>query len=94
MWKTFIMIFAIPVTWDFLGEIDRKILDQTPARFAEDRFECGVVKAELLEIGEVKYHDPVWMHLFDGDSVSVTAASRLIISCGSISSRPMAEAPG
>ena len=22
MWKTFIMIFAIPVTWDFLGEID------------------------------------------------------------------------
>src|SRR5947199_2543269 len=26
MWKTFIMIFAIPVTWDFLGEIDQKIL--------------------------------------------------------------------
>ena len=26
MWKTFIMIFAIPVTWDFLGKIDQKIL--------------------------------------------------------------------
>src|SRR5438045_9299418 len=26
MWKTFIMIFAIPVTWDFLGEINQKIL--------------------------------------------------------------------
>ena len=26
MWKTFIMIFAIPITWDFLGEIDQKIL--------------------------------------------------------------------
>ena len=26
MWKTFILIFAIPITWSFLGEIDRKIL--------------------------------------------------------------------
>jgi hypothetical protein len=26
MWRTFIMIFAIPITWDFLGEIDRRIL--------------------------------------------------------------------
>lgn len=26
MWKTFILIFAIPITWDFLGAIDQKIL--------------------------------------------------------------------
>ncbi|GBB91770.1 hypothetical protein RclHR1_19140004 [Rhizophagus clarus] len=26
MWKTFILIFAIPITWSFLGEIDQKIL--------------------------------------------------------------------
>jgi hypothetical protein len=26
MWKTFIMIFAIPITWDFLGEVDKKII--------------------------------------------------------------------
>ncbi|PKC74404.1 hypothetical protein RhiirA1_450083 [Rhizophagus irregularis] len=26
MWKTFIMIFAILITWDFLDEIDKKIL--------------------------------------------------------------------
>src|SRR6185312_14571710 len=26
MWKTFIMIFAIPITWDFLDEVDKKIL--------------------------------------------------------------------
>jgi hypothetical protein len=26
MWRTFIMIFAIPITWDFLDDIDRKIL--------------------------------------------------------------------
>ena len=26
MWKTFIMIFAIPITWDFLDEKDKKIL--------------------------------------------------------------------
>lgn len=26
MWKTFIMIFAIPVTWDFLDQTDKKIL--------------------------------------------------------------------
>ena len=26
MWKTFIMIYAIPITWDLLGEIDQKIL--------------------------------------------------------------------
>jgi len=26
MWRTFIMIFAIPITWDFLDEIDRRIL--------------------------------------------------------------------
>ena len=26
MWRTFILIFAIPITWDFLGEIDQKIL--------------------------------------------------------------------
>jgi hypothetical protein len=26
MWKTFIMIFAIPITWDFLDEDDKKIL--------------------------------------------------------------------
>jgi hypothetical protein len=26
MWRTFIMIFAIPITWDFLGEIDKRIL--------------------------------------------------------------------
>ncbi|GBB97810.1 hypothetical protein RclHR1_30760001 [Rhizophagus clarus] len=26
MWKTFILIFAIPIIWSFLGEIDRKIL--------------------------------------------------------------------
>ena len=23
MWKTFIMIFAIPITWDFLDQIDK-----------------------------------------------------------------------
>ncbi|CAB4400683.1 unnamed protein product [Rhizophagus irregularis] len=26
MWRIFIMIFAIPITWDFLDEIDRRIL--------------------------------------------------------------------
>src|SRR5579859_7363685 len=26
MWKTFILIFAIPITWSFLGETDQKIL--------------------------------------------------------------------
>src|SRR4051794_12317020 len=26
MWKTFIMIFAMPITWDFLDEVDKKIL--------------------------------------------------------------------
>src|SRR5213083_657262 len=26
MWKTFIMIYAIPITWDLLEEIDQKIL--------------------------------------------------------------------
>jgi len=26
MWKTFILIFAIPVTWNFLGKVDRTIL--------------------------------------------------------------------
>ncbi|GES94182.1 uncharacterized protein LOC110233779 [Rhizophagus clarus] len=26
MWKTFMLIFAIPITWSFLGYIDRKIL--------------------------------------------------------------------
>jgi len=26
MWKTFIMIFATPITWDFLDEVDKKIL--------------------------------------------------------------------
>jgi hypothetical protein len=26
MWKTFIMIFAIPITWDFLDEVDKKVL--------------------------------------------------------------------
>ena len=26
MWKTFIMIFAIPITWDFLDQIDKSIL--------------------------------------------------------------------
>src|ERR1700722_70958 len=26
MWKTFILIFAIPITWSFLEQIDRKIL--------------------------------------------------------------------
>ena len=26
MWKTFIMIFAIPITWDFLDEVDKRIL--------------------------------------------------------------------
>jgi Transposase family tnp2 len=26
MWKTFILIYAIPITWDFLTDIDRKIL--------------------------------------------------------------------
>jgi hypothetical protein len=26
MWKTFILIFAIPITWDFLDEDDKKIL--------------------------------------------------------------------
>jgi hypothetical protein len=26
MWKTFVLIFAIPITWNLLGEIDRKIL--------------------------------------------------------------------
>ena len=32
MWKTFILIFAIPITWSFLGEIDLLILC-TLARF-------------------------------------------------------------
>jgi hypothetical protein len=26
MWKTFILIFAVPITWSFLGDTDRKIL--------------------------------------------------------------------
>ena len=26
MWKTFIIIFATPITWDFLDEVDKKIL--------------------------------------------------------------------
>ena len=26
MWKTFTMIFAIPITWDFLPDVDKKIL--------------------------------------------------------------------
>ena len=26
MWKTFILIFAIPIIWDFLEEIDQRIL--------------------------------------------------------------------
>lgn len=26
MWKTFMLVFAIPVTWDFLDEVDQKIL--------------------------------------------------------------------
>src|SRR3954452_21466543 len=26
MWRNFIMIFAIPITWDFFDEIDRRIL--------------------------------------------------------------------
>ena len=26
MWKTFILVFATPITWDFLEEIDQKIL--------------------------------------------------------------------
>ena len=26
MWKTFIMIFAIPTTWDFLDKVDKKII--------------------------------------------------------------------
>ena len=26
MWKTFIMIFAILITWDFLDEVDKRIL--------------------------------------------------------------------
>jgi len=26
MWKTFTLIFAIPITWDFLGDTDKKIL--------------------------------------------------------------------
>ena len=26
MWKTFIIVFATPITWDFLEEVDKKIL--------------------------------------------------------------------
>ena len=26
MWKTFTIIFATPITWDFLDEVDKKIL--------------------------------------------------------------------
>ena len=28
--------------------------------------------------GEVKYHDPVWMHLFDGDAVSVDVSDTVV----------------
>src|SRR5579883_491466 len=46
MWKTFILIFAIPITWSFLGEIDRKIL----AYFV---CACKVLTSQALQKSEL-----------------------------------------
>ena len=48
MWKTFIMIFAIPITWDFLDTIDKKILAYF-VRACKILTSRGLLKSELNE---------------------------------------------
>src|SRR5437764_4350017 len=37
MWKTFIIIFATPITWDFLDEIDKKILAYFVQKYGQEK---------------------------------------------------------
>ena len=46
MWKTFMLIFAIPITWDFLEETDQKIL----AYFVRA---CKILTSHQLEKNEL-----------------------------------------
>lgn len=46
MWKTFIMIFAIPITWDFLDHVDRRIL----AYFVRA---CKILTSQALQKSEL-----------------------------------------
>jgi hypothetical protein len=46
MWKTFMLIFAIPITWDFLEETDQKIL----AYFVRA---CKILTSRQLEKNEL-----------------------------------------
>ncbi|PKC09214.1 hypothetical protein RhiirA5_290169, partial [Rhizophagus irregularis] len=46
MWRIFIMIFAIPITWDFLDEIDRKI-------FAYFVRACKILTSQKLRKNEL-----------------------------------------
>ena len=49
MWKTFIMIFAIPIAWDFLDKIDKKILAYF-VRACKILTSQGLQKNELNEV--------------------------------------------
>ena len=64
MWRTFIMIFAIPITWDFLDEIDRRILAYfvrackilTSRELRKDELNEAFVKlVEINKLVEQKY---------------------------------------
>ena len=46
MWKTFILNFATPITWSFLGEIDQKIL----VYFVRA---CKILTCQELQKGEL-----------------------------------------
>src|SRR5256886_12673303 len=48
MWKTFIMIFAMPITWDFLNKVDKKILAYF-VRACKILTSCELLKSELSE---------------------------------------------
>jgi hypothetical protein len=55
MWKTFIMIFAIPITWDFLDEVDKKVL----AYFVHA---CKILTGQKLQKMEL---NKAFIRLFD-----------------------------
>ena len=71
MWKTFIMIFAIPVTWDFLGEIDQKIL----AYFVRA---CIILTSRKLRKNEL---DEAFIKLFEMNKLIERKYGQEKISC-------------
>src|SRR5205085_5882520 len=48
MWKTFIIIFATPITWDFLDKVDKKILAYF-VHACKILISCELLKSELSE---------------------------------------------